>query len=121
MGRSDFKLLRRKRMAVKRFEIYWATLDPAVGVEMQKTRPEVVVSPNEMNAAPGAVLIAPVTSRPRALPTRIAFKSKSGADNYLALDRIRAVDKSRLTKKISSLDEKTAREACQKLEELFAY
>lgn len=108
-------------MAVKRFEIYWVALDPTVGVEMQKTRPGVVISPNEMNDALGAVLIVPVTSRPRALPTRVAFKSKSGAENYMALDQIRAVDKSRLTKKISSLDEKAAREACEKLQELFAY
>jgi mRNA interferase MazF len=67
------------------------------------------------------VLIAPVTSRPRALPTRIAFKSKAGAKNYMALDQIRAVDKSRLTKKISALDEKAAQEACERLQELFAY
>lgn len=108
-------------MAVKRFEIYWVSLDPTVGVEMQKTRPGVVVSPNEMNDSLGTVLIAPVTSRSRALPTRVGFKSKSGAENYMALDQIRAVDKSRLTKKISSLDEKTARETCEKLQELFAY
>lgn len=108
-------------MAVKRFEIYWVALDPTVGVEMQKTRPGVVISPDEINDSLGTVLIAPVTSRARALPTRVAFKSKAGAENYMALDQIRAVDKSRLTKKISALNEKAAREACERLQELFAY
>lgn len=80
MGPNDFNLFRQKRMVVKRFEIYWVALDPTVGVEMQKTRPGVVISPDEMNDSLGTVLIAPVTSRPRALPTRIAFKSKAGAE-----------------------------------------
>jgi len=107
-------------MVIKRFDVYWVNLNPTVGREMQKTRPAVVVSPNEVNDALGTILVAPVTSSRKNFPTRIAFKLK-GNENYIALDQIRAVDKSRLTKKIAALDDATAILLCEKLQELFAY
>ncbi len=107
-------------MVIRRFEIYWVNLDPTVGREMQKTRPAVVISPNEVNNALGTVLVAPITSSRRAFPTRIQFQLNKN-ENYIALDQIRAVDKLRLNKKISVLNEETARLVCEKLQEIFAY
>ncbi len=106
-------------MVIKRFEIYWVNLDPTVGSEMQKTRPAVVISPNEVNSALGTVLVAPITSSKRNFPTRIAFNLNK-IENYVALDQIRAVDKIRLNRKISVLNQETAESVCEKLQELFA-
>jgi mRNA interferase MazF len=107
-------------MVIKRFEIYWVNLDPTVGREIKKTRPAAVISPNEVNNTLGTVLVAPVTSSKRAFPTRIAFQLNNN-ENYLALDQIRAVDKSRLNQKIAVLDNETAQLLCEKLLEMFSY
>lgn len=107
-------------MVIKRFEIYWVNLDPTVGREINKTRPAVVISPNEVNNALGTILVAPITSSKRNFPTRIAC-SLNKNENYIALDQIRAVDKIRLNKKISSLNKETAQTICERLRELFAF
>lgn len=107
-------------MVIKRFEIYWVSLDPTVGREMQKTRPAVVISPDEVNSVLGTVIVAPITSNKRSFPTRLAFDNQ-GKENYLALDHLRAVDKSRLVKRISVLTRDQAQELCSRLQELFAY
>ncbi len=107
-------------MVIKRFEIYWVNLDPSVGREINKTRPAVVISPNEVNDALGTILVAPITSSKRNFPTRIGFEL-SGNENYIALDQIRAVDKTRLNKKISVLNGQTAQTVCERLQELFAF
>ena len=107
-------------MVIKRFEIYWVNLDPTVGREIKKTRPALVISPNEVNNTLGTILVAPITSNRRNFPTRIAF-NLSGNENYIALDQIRAVDKTRLSKKISVLNRETAQTVCEKLQELFAF
>jgi mRNA interferase MazF len=107
-------------MVIKRFEIYWVNLDPTLGREMRKTRPAVVVSPNEVNDALGTILVAPITSSRRNFPTRIAFELNQN-ESYIALDQIRAVDKIRLNKRIAVLSKETARSVCGKLQELFAY
>lgn len=107
-------------MVIKRFEIYWVNLDPTVGREIKKTRPAVIISPNEVNDALGTILIAPVTSSRRNFPTRIPFQLNEN-ENFIALDQIRAVDKIRLNKKISALNQETAQAVCEKLQELFAF
>ena len=107
-------------MVIKRFEIYWINLDPTVGREIKKTRPAIVVSPNEVNNALGTILVAPITSNKRNFPTRIAFQLNEN-ENYIALDQIRAVDKIRLSKKISVLNREMAQAVCEKLQELFAF
>ena len=107
-------------MVIRRFEIYWVNLDPTIGREIQKTRPAVVISPNEVNDALGTILVAPVTSSNRNYPTRIAFQLENET-SYVALDQIRAVDKSRLAQKIAVLTDDTARLLCDRLRELFAY
>ena len=107
-------------MVIKRFEIYWVNLDPTVGREMQKTRPAIVISPNEVNDALGTILVAPITLNRRNFPTRIAFELNEN-ENYIALDQIRAIDKTRLNKKISILNQETAQTVCERLQELFAF
>lgn len=107
-------------MVIKRFEIYWVKLDPNIGREMQKTRPAAVISPNEVNDALGTILVVPITSSKRGFPTRIAFELNKN-ENYLALDQIRAVDKNRLGKRLSVLDEESSQILCERLQELFAY
>ena len=90
---------------VLRGEVYWVNLDPTIGTEIQKTRPALVVSPNDMNAALARVIIAPLTSAGRALGCRpeILFQKKNAR---ILLDQIRCVDKVRLGKKIGKVDEK---------------
>ena len=90
---------------VLRGEVYWVNLDPTIGTEIQKTRPALVVSPNDMNAALPRVIIAPLTSAGRALGCRpeVVFQKKNAR---ILLDQIRCVDKVRLGKKMGKLDEK---------------
>lgn len=106
-------------MAVNRFEVYLAALDPTVGVEIRKTRPCLVVSPDEMNHHVRTAIIAPMTTKGRPYPTRVAcrFKGKIG---QVVLDQIRAVDQSRLVKKLGRLDGKTAAAVLDVLSEMFA-
>jgi mRNA interferase MazF len=88
---------------VKRGEVYWVNLDPTVGSEIQKTRPALIVSPDDMNAALPRVIIAPLTSGGQALGCRpeVKFKGKSGR---ILLDQLRSVDKQRLGGKIGKID-----------------
>src|SRR5712664_1784307 len=103
-------------MAVNRFAVYLVNLDPTVGVEIQKTRPCLVVSPDEMNHHVRTVIIAPMTTKGQSYPTRVAcrFKGKVG---QVVLDQLRAVDQSRLIKKLGRLDTKTAAEVLAVLSE----
>ena len=106
-------------MAVNRFEVYLVALDPTVGVEIRMTRPCLVVSPNEMNHHVRTAIIAPMTTKGRSYPTRVAcrFKGKVG---QVVLDQIRAVDQSRLVKKLGRLGAKTAAAVLDVLSEMFA-
>ena len=82
------------------YNIYTVNLDPTIGHEIRKTRPCVVISPDEMNASLGTVIVAPMTSTFKAIPTqvRICATSDNGLanDSYVALDQIKTVDKRRL-------------------------
>jgi mRNA interferase MazF len=106
-------------MVVERFDIFLVRLDPVAGTETAKTRPCVVVSPNELNRAIATVIIAPMTTVRRGWPTRIevTFQGKTGE---IALDQIRAVDKVRLVKRLGELDSETADGVLDLLGELFA-
>jgi mRNA interferase MazF len=94
-------------------------LNPTVGSEIQKTRPCIVISPNEMNILK-TVIIAPLTSKgfDFIFRPKITFQDKDG---FVLLDQIRTVDKSRLTKKIGIVEEKKAKEIADLLVEMFAY
>ena len=106
-------------MVMERFDIFLVRLDPATGAETAKTRPAVIISPNELNRAVSTVIIAPMTSVRRGWPTRveILFQSKAGE---IALDQLRTVDKVRLVKRLGHLDDATADAVLDTLGELFA-
>ena len=106
-------------MVTERFSIFLVKLDPTAGAETAKTRPCVVVSPDELNHAVATVIIAPMTTVLRGWPTRIEinFQGKTGE---VALDQIRAVDKTRLVKRLGKLNSETAAAVLDGLGELFA-
>ncbi len=107
-------------MPVKRFEVYLVNLDPTQGKEIKKTRPCLIISPDEMNLFISTVIIAPMTTKGRDYPTRIScnFQSKDGR---IVLDQIRTVDKSRLTKKLGEIDLATQHQVLAVLNEMFLY
>lgn len=92
-------------MVINQYEIFLVELDPTKGHEIQKTRPCVVISPNEMNHSINTLIIAPMTTKSHPYPTRvtITFKNKTG---WIVLDQIRTIDKSRLIKKLGTIDSK---------------
>ncbi len=106
-------------MVTERFNVFLVRLDPTAGAETAKTRPGVVVSPDKLNRTVSTVIIAPMTTVRRGWPTRvnITFQDKTGE---IALDQIRAVDKSRLVKQLGKLDSETAKSVLDALGELFA-
>jgi len=90
-------------MVIKRFEIYLINLDPTIGSEIRKTRPCLIVSPDEINNNLNTLIIAPLTSVKKNYPTRVdcKFKNKSG---QIVLDQIRTIDKKRLIKKLGEVN-----------------
>ncbi|MDD5094427.1 MAG: type II toxin-antitoxin system PemK/MazF family toxin [Dehalococcoidia bacterium] len=106
-------------MVVKRFDVYLVNLDPIIGTEIQKTRPCVVVSPDEMNRHIATVIVAPMTTKGRRYPTRIpcTFEGKEG---QIVLDQIRTVDKSRLAKRLGRLVKPDQEAVLAVLAEMFA-
>jgi mRNA interferase MazF len=105
-------------LVVSRFDVYLVNLDPVVGSEIQKTRPCVIISPDEMNAHIATVIVAPMTTKGRPYPTRVScrFQKKQA---QIVLDQIRIVDKSRLVKRLGLLDETTQRAVLSTLSEMF--
>lgn len=106
-------------MVIKRFDIYLINLDPTVGSEIQKIRPCVVVSPDEMNLFIKTVIIAPMTTKGRNYPTRVSCRLQ-GKPGQIVLDQIRTVDKTRLIRRIGQLGEQTRTEVLSKLQEIFS-
>ncbi len=106
-------------MVVKRFDVYLINLDPTVGVEIKKTRPCLVISPDEMNRHISTVIIAPMTTKGRAYPSRVECKFQ-GKQGQVVLDQIRTVDKVRLVKKLGRVDAKTQSEVLAILNEMFS-
>ncbi len=88
---------------VRRGEVYWVDLDPTVGSEIKKTRPALIISPDDMNAILPRVIIAPLTSQGQPLGCRpvVEFAGKSAR---ILLDQIRAVDKKRLVGKMGEIE-----------------
>lgn len=102
-----------------RDEVWLVSLDPTQGSEIQKSRPCLVVSPDEINRALQTMIIAPMTSTKRNYPTRfnLTFQSTEG---QVALDQIRAIDRSRLIKKLGTLPPATAQAIARLLVEMFS-
>ncbi len=103
---------------VKQFEVYWINLNPTKGSEINKVRPCVIISPNEMNDNLNTVIIAPLTSTIKKYPTRINIdlNNKKG---QIALDQIRTTDKTRLNNKIKSIDKRTIHKVKEVLMKMF--
>lgn len=106
-------------MAVSRFDVYVVRLDPAQGREIQKTRPCLVISPDELNRQIGTVIVAPLTTKERTYPTRVSvrFQRKSG---QIVLDQVRTVDKTRLLGRLGRISDSEALEVLAVLREMFA-
>lgn len=104
---------------MKRFDIYLVKLNPTLGSEIKKTRPCVIISPDEMNDYINTVIVAPMTSTTKSYPTRVnnTFQGKQG---QIVLDQIRTVDKIRLVKKIGILDVTSQDEVLSILAQMFA-
>jgi mRNA interferase MazF len=107
-------------MVVRRFEVWLVNLDPAIGKEIKKIRPCLIVSPDESNRYLDTVVGAPMTTIIRNYPTRIhcVFQKKKG---QVAIDQIRSLDKSRLIKKTGNLNEQVCKLVCKTLLEYFAF
>ena len=107
------------RHEVLRGEIWLAALDPTVGSEIQKTRPCVIVSPDELNAGLRTVIVAPMTSGSRPAPFRVALRFK-GKDGLILPDQLRTLDKARLLKRLGRVESRTLSSLMQVLGDLFA-
>ena len=106
-------------MVVSRFDVVLVDLDPTIGSEIRKTRPCLVVSPDEMNRSIRTVIVAPMTTKGRPYPTRVdcTFEGKAG---QVVLDQIRTVDKVRLVKRLGRLDVQTQEAVLAAMAQLFA-
>jgi len=104
---------------VVRGEVWLVALDPTLGSEIQKTRPCLIVSPPELHDHLRTVIVAPMTTKSKAAPFRVAvsFQRKKG---LILLDQIRTVDKARLVKKAGAIDDKTLLDTLHALQEVFS-
>ncbi len=109
-----------ERRKIHRFDVWLISLDPTRGSEIKKTRPCLVISPDEMNRHIRTVIVAPMTTKKRAYPTRVSlqFQKKEG---QIVLDQIRTVDKRRLVKKLGTIHSSTRDKVIDVLQEMFAY
>lgn len=105
-------------MVVERFDVYLINLDPTTGHEIKKTRPCLIISPNEMNRFISTVIVAPMTTKGRHYPTRVActLQKKKG---QIILDQIWTVDKKRLVKKLGVISKKAQHSTINILQEMF--
>jgi mRNA interferase MazF len=99
-------------------EVWLVALDPTLGSEIQKTRPCLVISPNEMNQYLKTIVVAPMTTASRPYPSRVRVMFQ-GREGQVALDQIRAVDKVRLVRKLGRVSPKTADAVSRLLVEMF--
>jgi mRNA interferase MazF len=107
------------RASIARGEVYLVRLDPTLGSEIKKTRPCLVVSPDELNDHIGTAIVAPMTTGGRAYPwrPRCRFQNRAG---FIALDQLRTVDAARLVKPLGRLDSATVVAVLHTLQEMFA-
>jgi mRNA interferase MazF len=102
----------------QRDDVWLVALDPTQGSEIQKTRPCLVVSPDEMNRYLETVIVAPMTTVVRSYPARVTVRFQ-GKYGQVALDQLRAVDRRRLRRRLGTLSEATAYETSSRLIEMF--
>ena len=106
-------------MELKRFDVYGIALNPTVGAEIKKTRPCVVISPDEMNRHIRTVIVAPLTTQRHSYPSRVRCKFE-GRKTEIVLDLIRTVDNARLIKRLGRIGARTQEQVLSVLAELFA-
>ena len=106
-------------MVINRFDVLLINLDPTIGSEIKKTRPCVVISPDELNAHLRTVIVAPMTTKGRPYPTRVACRFK-GKQGQIVLDQIRTTDKKRAVRKLGRLGAETQTKIISSLQEMFA-
>lgn len=106
-------------MVVKRFDVFLVNRDPTVGSEIQKTRPCVIISPDEMNQHIATAIVAPMTTKGQSYPTRVACRFQ-GKEGQIVLDQIRTVDKTRLVKKLGQISASEQKAVLDTLAEMFA-
>lgn len=104
---------------ITRFQVWLVELNPTKGQEINKTRPCLVISPDELEGL-GTVIVAPMTSKGFAYPSQVTCHF-DGKDGLILLDKLRTVDKTRLVKQLGILDKSAQREVCYKLQEMFAF
>ena len=106
-------------LAVQRGEIWLVNLDPTIGSEIRKSRPCVIISPPEMHDHLRTVMVAPMTSKSRAAPFRVAI-THAGLKGLILLDQMRTVDKQRLVTRMGAVSPVTLTKALGTLQEVFA-
>ena len=104
---------------IRRGEVYLVSLNPTQGSEMQKTRPCVVVSPDELNTALRTFIVAPMTTGGHAYPFRVACRF-GGRTGHVVLDQIRTVDRKRLVRRLGRLSSNTLTQALVALQNMFS-
>ncbi len=106
-------------MVVSRFDVFLVNLDPTIGHEIKKTRPCLIISPDEMNRHVSTAIVAPMTTKGRHYPSRIPCRFQ-GKNGEIVLDQIRTVDTARLVKRLGIISMKTQDKVLLVLSELFA-
>ncbi len=106
-------------VVVNRFDVFLVSLDPTVGHEIKKTRPCLIISPDEMNHNISTVIVAPMTTKGKGYPTRVScsFQGKRG---QIVLDQIRTIDKDRLVKRLGTISRGAQKKVLDILQEMFA-
>ncbi len=105
-------------MELAQYEIILVNLDPTIGSEMKKTRPAVIISPNEMNKYLNTIVIAPLTSNSKPYPTRVEVKHNK-TKGWIVLDQIRTIDRRRIIKKLDHLTDKEIEKVKSIIKETF--
>ncbi|WP_035726772.1 type II toxin-antitoxin system PemK/MazF family toxin [Eisenibacter elegans] len=100
------------------YEIVVVNLDPTIGSEIKKKRPCLIVSPNEMNKHLATVVVCPITSQSKNYPTRVSFELE-GQTNWIVIDQIRTIDKSRVTKTIGHLEDEIIEQVKEIIKEAY--
>lgn len=106
-------------MVVNRFDVFLVNLDPTIGREIQKTRPCLVISPNEINHHIATVIVAPMTTKGQTYPTRVTCQFQ-GQNGQIVLDQIRTVDKTRLVKLLGQISVEEQKTVLDILAQMFA-
>lgn len=103
---------------INQYEIVLVNLDPTIGSEMKKTRPCVVLSPNEMNTYLQTIVVAPMTSSSKAYPTRVEI-NHNAQKGWIAIDQIRTIDRKRIVKRLGLLADKEIEQVKDVIKETF--